>query len=493
MTFALDTKKQIRRRSAVGTSGRGYRAVLALAPLAALAGAALADGPPLESPAAYKQLWDNPHIVHRINEGIETHRKSAATLTVVDADGTALSDAQIEAVQTTHDFLFGCNLFFLDGYETEAENHAYKARFAQLFNFGSAPFYWSDLEPEQGKPRFAKSSPRIYRRPPPDLAVEFAQQHGITLKGHPLMWNHFYPAWLPQDKDQVAKAISAHMAEIAERYADKIRIWDVVNETLNAPRPEIILPDDYVAFCFQEAGRWFGANNLLLANETREAAHHWLGEDGTESRYYRMLSSLAQRDIRFDGIGFQFHCADTAKILAGDESTPEFLLRVYDLYSRFKRPLYITELSVGTAGEGTSGQPVQAEVVRNFYRLFFSVERMAGITWWNLADGTAHKWDEIRDGKHYVYDENRWQAGLLDRSLAPKEAYRVLERLIHDEWRTRTVGRTDPAGQFTFRGFHGHYRITVRHADMAETFDLHVSKDGPAQHRLVLSRKRVSG
>jgi hypothetical protein len=63
-------------------------------------------------------------------------------------------------------------------------------------------------------------------------------------------------------------------------------------------------------------------------------------------------------------------------------------LRVYDLYSRFKRPLYITELSVGTAGEGSSGQPVQAEVVRNFYRLFFSVERMAGITWWNLADAT---------------------------------------------------------------------------------------------------------
>jgi hypothetical protein len=28
---------------------------------------------------------------------------------------------------------------------------------------------------------------------------------------------------------------------------------------------------------------------------------------------------------------------------------------------------------------------------------------------------------------------------------------------------------------------------------MAETFDLHVSKNGPAQHRLVLSRKMVSG
>ncbi|MBN1492293.1 MAG: endo-1,4-beta-xylanase [Phycisphaerae bacterium] len=489
MAPTLDSRTQHRRCSPVCAPATRWPRAFAVMLLLVTAGAALADEAPHETPAGYQQLWDDPRVVRRINEGIETHRKSDAILTVVGADGTVVSDSGIEIVQTTHDFLFGCNLFFLNGYESDAENRKYEARFAELFNFGSAPFYWSDLEPEPGKPRFAKNSPPIYRRPPPDLAVEFAKKHSITLKGHPLMWNHFYPAWLPKDKDQVAKAISAHMAEIAERYADTIRIWDVVNETLNAPRPEIVLPDDYVAFCFNEADRLFPANHTLLANETREAAHHWRGDDGTDSRYYRMLAELKARNIRFDGIGFQFHCADTGKILAGTEYTPEFLFKIYDLYSRFERPLYITELSVGTAGEGTSGQPVQAEVVRNFYRLFFSIERMAGITWWNLADGTAHKWNEIRDGKRYVHDENRWQAGLLDRALNPKEAYRVLERLIHDEWRTRTVGRTDTAGQFTFRGFHGRYQITVRAGEKSKTFDVHVAKDGPAQHRLVLDEQ----
>jgi hypothetical protein len=244
MTFALDTKMQISQRSVVGTSGRdtglpSHSCRWPRWPVPPWRTGRNSKAQPLTS-----NCGTTPTSCTASTKASKHTARAPATLTVVDADGTALSDAQIEAVQSTHDFLFGCNLFFLDGYETEAENHAYEARFAQLFNFGSAPFYWSDLEPEQGKPRFAKNSPRIYRRPPPDLAVEFAQKHGITLKGHPLMWNHFYPSWLPKDKDQVAKAISTHMAEIAERYADKIKIWDVVNETLNAPRPEIILPDD---------------------------------------------------------------------------------------------------------------------------------------------------------------------------------------------------------------------------------------------------------
>jgi len=66
---------------------------------------------------------------------------------------------------------------------------------------------------------------------------------------------------------------------------------------------------------------------------------------------------------------------------------PRKLLETYEQLSRFDLPLYITEITIPSAGEG--GEALQAEVVRDHYRLWFSAPKMAGITWWNLGDGTA--------------------------------------------------------------------------------------------------------
>ena len=61
----------------------------------------------------------------------------------------------------------------IDELETDDKNAEYKKRFKELFNLATIPFYWCDLEPEEGKLRFAKDSPKIYRRPAPDLCLEF--------------------------------------------------------------------------------------------------------------------------------------------------------------------------------------------------------------------------------------------------------------------------------------------------------------------------------
>ncbi len=53
----------------------------------------------------------------------------------------------------------------LDQFSSPEQNKAYREMFTALFNIATLPFYWSDLEPEQGRPRFAKDSPNIYRRP----------------------------------------------------------------------------------------------------------------------------------------------------------------------------------------------------------------------------------------------------------------------------------------------------------------------------------------
>ena len=117
--------------------------------------------------------------VERTAAGIENARKGFATVRVVDADGKPVPGAKISVRQKTHDFGYGANIFMLDEFECEEKNRIYREKFAELFNLATVPFYWSDLEPEEGKPRFAKDSPKIYRRPAPDLCVEYCKEKGI--------------------------------------------------------------------------------------------------------------------------------------------------------------------------------------------------------------------------------------------------------------------------------------------------------------------------
>jgi hypothetical protein len=76
------------------------------------------------------------------------------------------------------------------------------------------------------------------------------------------------------------------------------------------------------------------------------------------------------------------------------------------------------------------------------YRLWFSAPNMAGITYWNLADGTAYN------------AENKFMAGLVDKDINPKPSYRVLDGLINHDWKTNPTAKTDAAGKAQYRGFY---------------------------------------
>ena len=108
----------------------------------------------------------------RVSSGIELNRKGNAEITFRSADGNLPQDITVEVLQKTHEFKFGANIFMLDEFENTEKNAIYRKKFPECFNLATVPFYWSDLEPEEGKPRYAADSPKIYRRPAPDLCVE---------------------------------------------------------------------------------------------------------------------------------------------------------------------------------------------------------------------------------------------------------------------------------------------------------------------------------
>ncbi len=425
-----------------------------------------------EVPDTFRALWDDPAVSGRIEQGIEKHRKGDATIEVVGKDGKPLANATVEICQQTHEFLFGCNLFALDQLATPELNRKYEAAFTNLFNFATVPFYWRELEPQQGKPRFAEDSPPIWRRPPPDRLVKWCKAHGITPKGHALMYvkNQFMPDWTARnDAEMLRRQGAIHMAGIAERYGRDIPIWDAVNEEM--PRRIHFktwhaVPDDYLTWCFQEAGRLFPRSAKLLINDGQLQGHYDTYD------YMALVKDLQQSGARVEGIGVQFHVSRNS-VLSGKLYPPAHLQDVYSSLGRLGLPLYITEITV--PGVGENGAELQAAIVANYYRLWFSTPMIAGITWWNLGDGTAYE------------NENKALGGLLDKEMNPKPAYRALEQLINHDWRTHLKLTTDAKGRAKFRGFHGKYSLRIAVGEEKREFPFELkSKAGPARATLTL-------
>ena len=221
---------------------------------------------------ADQKRWSDPAITQRIEAGIEAHRKGDGTIAVLDAAGKPLAGVRLEIEQTGHEFLFGCNAFVLGQLKTAEETRRYEQAFLRLFNFATVPFYWEGVEPTQGELRYQEGSRDIWRRPPPDRYLPWAAKNGITLKGHPLLWHAHNPTWLPKDADLLRELYRKRFREIAERYGDKIPIWEVVNESQVCDKAYPFYSPDraYVAWAFGEAAPLFPQACRLLINEVTE-------------------------------------------------------------------------------------------------------------------------------------------------------------------------------------------------------------------------------
>lgn len=441
----------------------------------------LTTGAVAQIPGAYRARWDRPELQQRIDRSIEQHRKGEAVLEIIDANGNSISGATVRIEQAAHAFLFGCNAFVLGQLDTPGENQRYEKQFTKLFNFATVPFYWRGTEPTQGELRYAEGSRRIWRRPPPDRFRSFAEKYDVTLKGHPLVWHNHNPDWLPESAEKLKQLYEKRFREIALRYADHIKIWDVVNESLVCNKDFPLYSEDraYLAWSFAEVAPLFADGNHLMINEVTGFSFR-----GTnQNPYFHQIRRLIDDGLRVDGIGFQFHFFSRRaldRFVAGEyrgdaAEDPRALLDVYEHFGRFDRPLWITEITIPSSG--TNGRALQARVTRDLYRLWFSVPNMKGITWWNLGDSLA------------VEGENQALGGLLDENLDPKPAYRVLDQLINHDWKTTLDAKSDADGVIRFRGFYGDYAVRVEAAEGAtQTFDVQLAPDGPARRRLTVKK-----
>ncbi len=403
---------------------------------------------------------NDPEVNFRIKNDTERHRKGFGSLEIVDINGKKIDKAEVSLKLKKHEFKFGCNAFMYEEFDRAEQNAAYAEKFKELFNLAVLPFYWSDLEPEDGKVRFSKNSIPVYRRPAPDLLLEYCQKNDITPKGHPLLWHTFYPEWLTRDPGRLIDRIEQRFQEIAERYRDSIKIWDVINEVLDWNPQSRQMPKNQIELTFKLAEKYFSAGSTLIYNDI--TSRSWNEDKKAYTPLNMLASRLLDKNLKLDCLGLQYHMfVNSAEKMVEDgyqESyyNPIRLFSIMDQYAELGIPCNVSEISIPGADK-TGGEVLQAEITEKLYRIWFSQPNNSQIVWWNLVDGTAAF---APQGSNV--GENYFKAGLLNYDFSHKPVYDVIKNLIHNEWTTDMTIKYEEKAPNKFHGFYGDYDLTIK-------------------------------
>lgn len=418
----------------------------------------------------------------RAADAIEKYRKGWCKLRFVDAEGKPIAGKKVTVNQATHDFKYGANIFMLDEFQSPEDNAIYRENFKKYFNLATVPFYWDGLEPTEGKPRFAKNSEKVYRRPAPELCVEYCEESGIDAKLHCLVYDKFIPDWLPKS-DMVAmeKLYEERFKQISERYAGRLFEFEVINELLSEAgwKEQSVISEkrDIVEWAFGLARKYF-PNDVLVFNEgnpINPAAIH-----DYRNTYFMMLENALLKGVEIDKIGLQHHEFRGVHATTADEYEasvkkggkmfdPYELFKGLDVFAELGLPLELTEVTVPTFGETEADEELQADLLEVLYTVCFGHPSVDTVVYWNVPEGYAYT------GQGTNWNENQCRGGLWHHDLTPKKSAERLWELFNKKWHTDLELTTDENGYIEFRGFYGDYIAEID--DSAADFGIHKNTD----------------
>jgi GH35 family endo-1,4-beta-xylanase len=475
---------------------------------------------------AYWDIW-NSEVQARIDNDIEKYRKADAILKFEELP--AGSEVKVEQVSHdfifgAHIFNFNQlgtierNQKYKDLYGTlfnsatiafywkPFEMQPGRLRFRE--EYWDTEEYWNQVEEPEKKPH--------WRRPATDPVVEFCESKGIRLHGHPITWSapRFHPEWLfeqfcpanekekidqlgheglrdltnaqieeliPVYTKEINRLFRKRIVDLAGYYKGRIHSWDVVNESRSdfnfhktsltgdgiclAQRGKInLMPGDYTYHSFKLAENVFPNNVLLNIND------NVLQDTNAYNAYINQIKDLVSHGCRIDIMGSQMHlfnphqCLDIAE--GKPIETPEIVWNKMETLSKAGLPIHLSEITITSPGDDERGREIQAIITRNLYRLWFSIEKMMGITWWNVVDGCGEP------GEPTI-------SGLFTRDMDPKPSFYVLNQLINEEWKTNLVLKVNEDGTATFRGFKGEYVVSWKDKNgNVQQSEFYLKKDG---------------
>lgn len=403
--------------------------------------------PPLPDPpenAIDPEAWlaQEQFLREVVEPNIRRHRMSGVTLELRDARGRTLPGVELRVEQTRLAFGIGASLNHFS--QPAAHSPEFRAplvhpeeldRFLEVFNYTIIPYSgkWTVIEPRQGERNLD----------PLDAYLAWCRENDIEVEFH--FVSGYEPPWLrdlPRAEQQAH--LLRHAAELIDRYAGQIRLWQIVNER----RLQNLSPAVFELFRQRHPGALLGVSHCARFFTDREGPRReqdlWRGWDS--------VTQLQRAGAEVDYFGIHAHRP------FGAWWDPRTIYEVLDEYQRRGMRVRITEAGISRRGriegsvvQGEWNDDLQAEYLIQFMKVLFSHPNVDAVNFWGFGPRT-------------------WQPhiGILDARYQPLPAFEALRQLVQEEWRTRVTLTTARDGRAAFTGFHGDYLLHIRTPDGQE-------------------------
>jgi endo-1,4-beta-xylanase len=266
-----------------------------------------------------------------------------------------------------------------------------------------------------------------------DSIVNFAQKHGLRVRGHNLCWHEQTPPWLFKDaegkqvsKEVLLKRLHDHITTVVNRYKGKIYAWDVVNEAVADDSTQFLRNSLWYKIC----GDDFIAKAFEYAHAADPKAVLFYNDYNTErpekrERVYKLLKKLVEAGVPVNAVGLQAHWSLY-------EPSPDELRMAIKRFSSLGLKIQFTEVDVsiypwekksralrpGEVGVYTPElEKKQAAKYAEVFKIFRENKKViTGVTFWNLSDKSTWLDDyPVRGRKNFPL--------LFGLDMQPKKAY----------------------------------------------------------------------
>lgn len=390
---------------------------------------------------------------------IEKVRKGDFNLSFIDENGQKISAPAVIELQS-HEFMFGADLFGLHKISEDdpVKIMALKA-IDTLFNTVIICDYWGANQSKLDGPLNWES---------PDYGLQVVEDLDKRGRYHALIFG--FPRWLHNfnDEEEMWQAIEERIKNVADRYGDKIKEVDVINEFINYqywdknPHAQYLDSIGFPDFAKPENGlrvlkiaRKHMPDAKLVVLET----NIWDMNNPVFHEIYDYHKYLIEHDAPYDYIGYQAHYYARGG-LPFQEGTPDLGPRTFMMdringalenISSLGKPMVITEFNPPSRNN-KNPDPDQPRLSdeeiaaweTNFYTLLFSKPYIDGLSRWFTVDNLGGK---------------GMDAGVVSDDGELKPNYFALKELIKEKWHTRWEGNID--GEIMFSGYNGTYKVSV--------------------------------
>ena len=386
-----------------------------------------------------------------------SHRKVTKKIRFEDALGNPIANKQIAIKQTNHSFLFGCGAFDFIPYvmNGDEEHRQITDSWLEIFNYGTLPFYWGQFETSEGEPATDKLM----------KTAKYLNSKNVKVKGHPLCWHTACADWLMKyDNETIMKKQLERIDREVTGFKGIIDMWDVINEVVIMPIFDKY--DNAITRICKDRGRVGLIKEVFdKAHECNPDATLLLNDFNTSINYEILIDGCLNAGVPISAIGIQSH---QHQGYWGKEKLNEVL----DRFSTFGLPIHFTENTL-ISGEimpayiedlndwqvdewpsTPEGEKRQADQIEEMYRILFEHPLVEAITTWDYRDGA---WLKAPSG--FIRKDN---------SLKP--SYKMLKKLIKEEWWTDVTVMTDSEGYVTLKAFKGDYDLSINDLNATASF-----------------------